>query len=107
MHLKNHIPASSITEVVIAITIIAICIGISSLIFSRSIRVTSDFESVRMQTELQSELWKQMVLNQAADAPERIVVTEDSDALNDSLNVLIFQGNNDRLLWQQHWMKDE
>lgn len=107
MHLKKHIPASSITEVVIAITVIAICIGISSMIFTRSMHVTTDFESVKMQTELQSDLWKQMVLNQQAEAEEPITVEEDNDLLNDSLKVLIFRGLNDRVLWQQHWLKNE
>ncbi|MCR9171949.1 MAG: hypothetical protein NXI10_05630 [bacterium] len=105
--MKKHIPASSITEVVIAITVIAICIGISSMIFTRSMHVTTDFESVKMQTELQSDLWKQMVLNQQAEAEEPITVEEDNDLLNDSLKVLIFRGLNDRVLWQQHWLKNE
>ncbi|XOV67593.1 MAG: hypothetical protein ACFHU9_00195 [Fluviicola sp.] len=105
--MNKHIPASSIVEVVIAITVIAICIGVSSLIFTRSMGVTSDFESVKMQTELQSELWKRMVLNQPADANEPITVEKEDDLFNDSLAVLVFKGLNDRLLWQQHWLKDE
>lgn len=107
MHLKNHIPASSITEVVIAITVIAICIGVSSMIFTRSMRVTTDFESVKMQTELQSDLWKQMVLSQPMEVDESITVMEDDDLMNDSLKVLVFKGLNDRLVWQQHWLKNE
>lgn len=105
--MKNHIPASSITEVVIAITVIAICIGVSSMIFTRSMRVTTDFESVKMQTELQSDLWKQMVLSQPMEVDESITVMEDDDLMNDSLKVLVFKGLNDRLVWQQHWLKNE
>lgn len=107
MHLKKKISASSITEVVIAVTVIAICIGISSLIFSRSLRVTTDFESVKMQTELQSDLWKQMVLNQPSEAEEPIAVEAADDLFNDSLEVLVFKGLNNRMIWQQHWLKDE
>jgi len=107
VHLKKHIQASSIVEVVIAVTVIAICIGISSLIFSRSLRVTTDFESVKMQTELQSDLWKQMVLTQSAEAQDPITVIGDDDLLSDSLSILVFKGLNDRLLWQQHWLKNE
>ena len=107
MHLKSHIKASSIAEVVIAIAVIATCIGISSLIFSRSIHVTTDFESVKMQTELQSDVWKHLVLSESIEAPELVTLEKESDLLNDSLDVLVFKGLNDRLLWQQHWLKHE
>ncbi len=107
MSLKKYIPASSIAEVVIAITVIATCIGISSLIFSRSLRVTTDFESVKMQTELQSDLWKRMVLSQPVEAPELVTMEKEDDLLSDSVSVLVFKGLNDRLLWQQHWLKNE
>lgn len=107
MQLNSKIPASSIAEVVIAIAVIASCIGVSALIFSRTIRVTTDFETVKMQTELQSDLWKQMVLNQDASASEPVTMEKDQDLLNDSVEVVIFKGNNEREIWKQDWLKSE
>lgn len=107
MHVKGKIAASGITEVVIAIAIIAACIGVAALVFARTIRVTTDFESVRLQTELQSALWKQMVLHQEVNVSELITVEQAEDPSNDSLSVFVFSGNNERILWQQHWLENE
>jgi len=107
MHLKSQIPASSIAEVVIAIAVIASCIGVAALIFSRTIRVTTDFETVKMQTELQSDLWKQMIQNQPAVAADPVTMERDQDLFNDSVEVVVFKGINDREIWKQHWLKSE
>lgn len=107
MQLKSHIPASSIAEVVIAIAVIATCISVSALIFSRTIRVTTDFETVKMQTELQSDLWKQMIQNQPAVATDPVTMEKDQDLFNDSVEVVVFKGINDREIWKQHWLKSE
>ena len=107
MYLKSQIPASSIAEVVIAIAVIASCIGVSALIFSRTTRVTTDFETVKMQTELQSDLWKQMIQNQPAVAADPVTMEKDLDLINDSVEVLVFKGINDREIWKQHWLKSE
>lgn len=107
MPLRNHIPASSIAEVVMAIAVIASCISVSALVFSRTIRVTTDFESVRMQTEIQSELWKRMQLNQDPADIEGITLTIEEDPESDSLNRIRYNGNQERELWKQHWLKHE
>lgn len=107
MHLDPKIPASGIAEVVMAIAVIAACIGISALVFARTIRVTTDFESVRMQTELQSHIWKQMVQAESPIAPEAVTLVIDEDPIHDSVQMVTFFGNNERLLWTQHWLKYE
>jgi len=107
MYLKGNISASSITEVVIAVAVIAACIGVSAMVFARTIRVTTDFESIRMQTELQSVLWKKMVLNVESETIEGAVLVKEDDLVNDSLRVITVLGTNEKLLWTQHWLKHE
>jgi hypothetical protein len=107
MHLDQKISASSIAEVVMAVAVIATCIGISALVFARTIRVTTDFESVRMQTELQSRIWKQMVLAETPTTPDAVTLVIDEDPTHDSVEIVTINGNNERLLWTQHWLKYE
>lgn len=107
MFLKKKIQASSIAEVVIAVSIIALCIGIASLTFVRSTRSTMNFQDVRRQTEIQSQLWRQLyLLEDEVEEPEgvKLETTEDE---NDSMMVLTFIGNDEKVIWQQHWWKNE
>lgn len=54
MALTQRIPASSIAEMVIALTIIAICFAVASQVFMQSSRSTIQFKEVKEQTEFQS-----------------------------------------------------
>lgn len=50
----KRVPASTIAEFVIAITIIAICFTIASQVFMQASRSTIQFKEVKEQTEFQS-----------------------------------------------------
>ncbi len=107
MALKKHIPASSIAEVVIAIAVIATCIGISALVFSRSLMVTMDFESLRQQTEIQCDNWEQMILGEDPTNGDGLQLSEEEDTENPGLKVIEYKGNNERILWKQNWLMHE
>lgn len=107
MHLKKHIPASSLVEVVITISVIAICIGVSSLVFSRTMLVTTNFEGVKLQTELQSEIWKELNLNGEPPEIENTQLSSEEDLISDSLRVLQYSDEKGRILWKQNWLINE
>jgi anionic cell wall polymer biosynthesis LytR-Cps2A-Psr (LCP) family protein len=110
MNKKNkHIKASSLAEVVIALAIISLCIGVASLVFVRSTKVTVNFQEVKKQTEIQSLLWRRF-FNQDDKAEielEGIQQEEDADDANDSLIVISFKGLDEKIIWQQQWMNHE
>lgn len=107
MFLKRKIPASSLTEVIIAISIIALCIGIASLVFIRSTRVTINFQDVKRQTEIQSKLWKSLFLQESEIEDVEDIKQEEMDSTNDSLVVIEFIGADDKIIWKQDWIKGE
>lgn len=106
MFLKKKIQASSLAEVVIAVSIIALCIGIASLVFIRSTRVTINFQDVKKQTEIQSELWKKLYQQEIeVEGPDETTI-ELLDTENDSIATLRFKGSDDKILWDQDWLKE-
>ncbi len=104
---RNKIPASSIAEVVIAVAVIALCFGIASLVFVRSMRSTVNFQDVRKQTEIQSEIWKNIYrLHSDLEAPEGVYIEEEASE-NDSLKTLLFKGSDEKIIWKQDWFVHE
>lgn len=108
MFLRGRISASSIAEVVIALTIIALCFGIASLIFIRSMNVTSRFQDVKEQTEIQSKILESFYKNNDSvpviEAGDLTIKTS-IDETYDSLKVVEFLGFDDRLIWKQQIVK--
>lgn len=103
MLLKRKLPASSIAEVVIAVSVIALCIGIASLVFIRSTKSTVNFQEVRTQTEIQSQLWKHLFLlkNEMDDVENVKLERESTD--NDSIERLVFVGDDGKVILKQDW----
>lgn len=105
---RGRISASSIAEVVIALTIIALCFGIASLIFIRSMNVTSRFQDVKEQTELQSKILESFYKdNDSVPVIEAgdLTIKTSIDETYDSLKVVEFLGFDDRLIWKQQIVK--
>jgi len=103
MFLRKKIPASSIAEVVIAVSVIALCIGIGSLVFVRSIKSTVNFQEVRMQTEIQSTLWKNLfTLENELEDIDNIKMEKESSE-NDSIQRLVFTGKDGKVILKQDW----
>ena len=105
---KYQLKASSIAEVVIALTIIATCFGVASLIYVRTMNVTSRFQDVKLQTELQSKIAYSLLKDDGStslitvDGLESEVI---DDELNESLKIIQFRSFDDRLIWQQSFIK--
>lgn len=103
MLLTRKIAASSIAEVVIAVSVIALCIGVASLVFIRSTKSTVNFQEVRKQTELQSQLWKQLyTLTNEVEAPDEMQL-EIASTENDSIQVLVFKSTDGKIILKQDW----
>lgn len=107
-HIIQKVKASSIAEVVIALSIIALCFGIASLVFIRSLSTSARFEDVRKQTEIQSQVLK--FLFTESDSlrtmqPDETTVEISSDELSDSVEVITIKSLSDRLLWNQQILK--
>ncbi len=107
MLLRRKIQASSLAEVVIAVSVIALCFGVVSLIFIRSTMVTTSYEEVRLQTEIQSALWEQLHNGQQEFDIEGVEVIIEQDELNDSLQIITCSALNEKQIWQQHQLKIE
>ncbi|MCH2224906.1 MAG: hypothetical protein MK066_09070 [Crocinitomicaceae bacterium] len=106
MLLKKKIQASSLAEAVIAVSIIALCIGIASLVFIRSTRVTINFQDVKKQTEIQSELWEKLYKQEIEVKGPDETILEVLDTENDSIETMRFKGSDDKVLWDQDWLKE-
>ncbi len=101
---KDKIQASSIAEVVIALSIIALCFGIASLIFIRSMSVTSRFQDLRQQTEIQSDIFQSLFKDNDSIqhlSYESITLHQEQDESNDSLKVFEFKTSDEKVLWRQ------
>lgn len=106
MFLNRKIEASSIAEVVIAISVIALCIGIASLVFIRSTKSTVNFQEVRTQTEIQSKLWKNLFTLQNEMEDIDGIKTEKESTENDSIQHLVFLGDDGKIILKQDWWVD-
>ncbi len=107
-HIIQKVKASSIAEVVIALSIIALCFGIASLVFIRSLSTSARFEDVRKQTEIQSQVLKHL-FNESDSLrtmqPDETTVEISPDELSDSVEIITIKSLSDRLLWNQQILK--
>jgi hypothetical protein len=103
MFLNRKIEASSIAEVVIAISVIALCIGIASLVFVRATKSTINFQEVRTQTEIQSKLWNNLFTLENEMADIEGITIEKELTKNDSIQHLVFLGSDGKIILKQDW----
>lgn len=107
MFLSVKVKSSSITEVVIAMTIIAICFGVASIVFARSMMVTQNFQDVKSQTEVQGVIWKDLM------SEERDFSSDDFAFVNSEMekpsifDVVDFVSNGNDLLWNQEILEKD
>jgi hypothetical protein len=107
MFLNHKIAASSIAEVVIAMTIIALCFGIASLVFIRSTTKTTSFQTVKDQTEIQCIVWKQLQLNEPPIEIDDFELTSSIDENNDSILVHSYTNLYDKTVWKQQGLRND
>lgn len=107
MLLNEHkIPASSIAEVVIAMAAIASCIAVAAIVFSRSLMVTNDFETVRKQTEIQSAVWEYYQTHEQLPDLEDITVEKESEDARSEVEIVRWK-QNEKVLWMQQILRDD
>lgn len=104
--MRKYIPASGIAEVVIALSIIALCFTVASLIFIRTTSAPMKFQDVKKQTEIQSQVLIHMYENTTALEIDETEPNIETDSYSDSLEILTFTGSDQRILWQQQWVKE-
>jgi ABC-type lipoprotein release transport system permease subunit len=104
MLLNRKIRASGIAEMVIAITIIAICIGVASIIFVRTTSVMSSFENVIHQTEIQNQILDELLTNNAIELPEGVNNETES---NEEIQTEYYRGTNEEIIWTQDVLTNE
>lgn len=100
----KKVKASSIAEVVIALTIISICFTVTSMVFVRSINSTTKFEDFKMQTEVQNVLLNDLLegeFNEQSFTDYNLVIDTE-----DSIRLLDFKGLDDKLIWTQEWITE-
>lgn len=106
----KKVSSSGITEVVIAVTIIASCFSIGVLVYSRSSQLIFSFEEIQRQTHLQSILWKHQIEDSKTEELKKLLDSlEESDRIEESnspeIAIYTFKRNNGNLLWQQEVLK--
>jgi hypothetical protein len=102
----KHLPSSSIAEVVIALSIIALCFGIASILFIRSLSTTTRFQDIRKQTEIQSTIFESLI-KQNDSIPflnfEGVQTLIGTDEASDSIQIIDFITTDNRILWRQQY----
>lgn len=98
----RKIRSSGIAEVVIAISIIAICIGIASIVFVRANASMTDFESLNLETEAQNLVWEKLfeveLVSNEIDYEENI--------MDDSLTLLRFTRGSEVIFEQDIYINE-
>lgn len=100
MFLRKKIQASGIAEVVIALSIIALCFTVASLVFIRATSSAMKFQDVMKQTEIQSELMLRMMNNDPTMEIDEVEMTVEEDSFSDSLKVYTYLGSDERVIWK-------
>lgn len=100
MFLRKKIQASGIAEVVIALSIIALCFTVASLVFIRATSSPMKFQDVKKQTEIQSELMLRMMNNDPTMEIDEVEMIVEEDDFSDSLKVYTYLGSDERVIWK-------
>lgn len=104
MFLSKKIQASGIAEMVIAVSIIVICIGLTSILFVRSTKSSTSFENVVYQTEIQNQLWNYLLNESMLELPEGLTEKTEEDVW---CQRVIYSGSGEKVVWTQDQLKDE
>lgn len=100
----SKLKASSIAEVVIAISIIALCFGIVSLIFIRLFGVTNKYRDLKHQTEIQSQILELLFIKPDSiplKTSDEIKMEVIPNEINTDYQKLQFKTKNGKLIFEQ------
>jgi type II secretory pathway pseudopilin PulG len=107
----KRLPASSIAEMVIALSIIAICFAVASQVFMQSSRSTIQFREVKEQTEFQSLMIDALIhdtLPSVKDWNGELGTAEVQTTKKDSVTFSDFSLiSNQKTTWQQAFFSED
>lgn len=104
MFLKRKIAASGIAEMVMAISIIAICIGLASIIFLRTTSVMTSFENLSYQTEIQNQIFDKLLTDKVIEIPDGVIEEIERDK---EIQINRYRGRKDKIIWTQDFSINE
>lgn len=94
-------------EVIIALSIIALCFGIASLVFVRFTTVSTNFQFVKKQTEIQSLLWKKLQNNAALLEYDEVEIEEQQSGEMENSVHFIVRDLKGKTIWEQEVVKND
>ena len=106
MFLKRKIASSSLAEVVIALSVIALCFGVASLIFVRFTVVASNYQFIQKQTEVQSLFWKKMQDRETELEYDEVELTEEQDDNLAAGTLVTAKDITGKVIWYQQLVKE-
>lgn len=107
MFLRGKIHASSLAEVVIALAVIALCFGIASLIFIRFTLVSSNYQFIQKQTEIQSLIWRKLQDKSTKLDIDDVEINEEQDDELEFARIVTATDRKGKIIWKQQIAKDE
>lgn len=107
MLLKKKIIASSLAEVIIALSIIALCFGIAALVFVRFTTVSTNYQFVKKQTEIQSLFWKRLQNSATVlDYDELEIEDIRDEEMKNSVHFIV-RDLKGKTIWEQEVLENE
>lgn len=107
MFLTRKIASSSLAEVVIALSVIALCFGVASLIFVRFTVVTTSYQFIQKQTEVQSLLWEKMQNRETELEYEDVELIEEQDDNLEAGTLVTAKDITGKVIWYQQLVKED
>lgn len=107
----KRIPASTIAEVVIALTIIAVCFAVASQVFLQSNRSTVQFKEVKEQTEFQSYMLNAFMNDTMPSIREwkgeLSTIEDETTLLDSSVHHRLVLSDNEKMIWEQDFFYEK
>jgi hypothetical protein len=97
--LAKKLKASSLAELVIALSIIALCISIAALVFIRSLKTNGAIQEIKEETDFQSSLY--LYLNNNPDSLYNALPTIEKSNGADGIEIYTLWGTDHKLIWEQ------
>ena len=107
MFLRKKVIASSLAEVVIALSIIALCFGMAALIFVRFTTVSTNFQFVKKQTEIQSLVWKKLQNSETTFEYDEVEIEELNTEDIENSTRFIVRDMKGKIMWEQEVVKND
>lgn len=101
------VKASGMAEMIIAVCIISIAIGLFSLLFIRSTSSNLNYLEIKNQTEIQNQVYQSLLINNddSLFIFNKSGIKTDLKKLNNKLSQLIWINSGGKVLWSQEFFE--